>query len=176
MTTVTQSISNFVTTTDYNDLPDWCIHEAKRTLLNMLAISLSASEAHGAKILIEWATHEEASKKSAIIGTSLRTSPSNAALVNGFLCHLQDYDDTHFPTILHPTAPVWPAVLALSENLGASGRDTLCAFTLGAEVACRIAISVHPWHYAQGWHITGTAGVFGAAAGAGKIIGRCGRF
>jgi 2-methylcitrate dehydratase PrpD len=50
MTTVTQSISNFVITTDYNDLPDWCIHEAKRTLLNMLAISLSASEAHGAKI------------------------------------------------------------------------------------------------------------------------------
>ncbi len=171
MTTVTQLISNFVITTDYNDLPDWCIHEAKRTLLNMLAISLSASEAHGAKILIEWAEHEEASKKSAIIGTGLRTSPSNAALVNGFLCHLQDYDDTHFPTILHPTAPVWPAVLALSENLGTSGRDTLCAFTLGAEVACRIAISVHPWHYDQGWHITGTAGVFGAAAGAGKVIG-----
>ena len=77
MTTVTQSISNFVITTDYNDLPDWCIHEAKRTLLNMLAISLSASEAHGAKILIEWAGHEEALEKSAIIGTCLLyTSPS----------------------------------------------------------------------------------------------------
>ena len=171
MTTVTQSISNFVTTTNYNDLPDWSVHEAKRTLLNMLAISLSASEASGAKILIKWAENEEAAKKSCVIGTNLKTSPSNAALVNGFLCHLQDYDDTHFPTILHPTAPVWPAVLALAENLGASGRDTLCAFALGAEVACRIAISVHPWHYDQGWHITGTAGVFGAAAGAGKIIG-----
>ncbi|MBH97354.1 MAG: 2-methylcitrate dehydratase [Rhodospirillaceae bacterium] len=171
MSTVTQKIARFVTNAQHVDLPEWSIHEAKRTLLNMLAISLSASEAKGAKILIDWAINEKANEQASIIGTNLKTSASNAALVNGFLCHLQDYDDTHFPTILHPTAPIWPAVLATAENNGSNGHDTLAAFVVGAEIACRIAMSVHPWHYDQGWHITGTAGVFGAAAGAGKLIG-----
>ncbi|MGH7343241.1 MAG: MmgE/PrpD family protein, partial [Candidatus Rokuibacteriota bacterium] len=30
---------------------------------------------------------------------------------------------------------------------------------------------VSPWHYARGWHITSTCGVFGAAAGVGALIG-----
>jgi 2-methylcitrate dehydratase PrpD len=171
MKTVTQSLAEFVVLTDGAALPAWSLHEAKRTLLNMLAISLSASKSDGARIILDWAREECAAEHASVIGANLKTSTSTAALVNGFLCHLQDYDDTHFPTILHPTAPVWPAVLALSERLGTSGRDTLGAFVLGAETACRVAISVHPWHYDQGWHITGTAGVFGAAAGAGRVCG-----
>ena len=171
MNTVTQSLAEFVMSTDRESLPAWSIHEAKRTLLNMLAISLSASKSDGASIILDWAREECATEHASVIGANLKTSMSTAALVNGFLCHLQDYDDTHFPTILHPTAPVWPSVLALSERLGISGYDTLSAFVLGAETACRVAISVHPWHYDQGWHITGTSGVFGAAAGAGRVCG-----
>ncbi len=171
MKTVTQSLAEFVVSTEANVLPDWSIHEAKRTLINMLAISLSASRAEGARIVLDWVRDEAAAEHASVIGAGVGTSPGIAALANGFLCHLQDYDDTHFPTILHPTAPVWPAVLALAEKHAATGRDTLAAFVLGAEAACRVAISVHPWHYDQGWHITGTAGVFGAAAGAGRILG-----
>jgi 2-methylcitrate dehydratase PrpD len=171
MQTVTQKLADFVVSTDTNVLPEWSIHEAKRTLINMLAISLSASRAEGARILLDWVRDEAAAERASVIGADVKTSPGIAALANGFLCHLQDYDDTHFPTILHPTAPVWPAVLALSERFELSGRETLAAFVLGAEVACRVAISVHPWHYDQGWHITGTAGVFGAAAGAGRVRG-----
>ncbi len=171
MKTVTQSLAEFVVTSDGSGLPAWSLHEAKRTLLNMLAISLSASRSGDAGIMLNWAREERAGEHASVIGAKLKTSPGNAALVNGFLCHLQDYDDTHFPTILHPTAPVWPAVLALSERQGASGLDALGAFVLGAETACRVALSVHPWHYDQGWHITGTAGIFGAAAGAGRVNG-----
>ena len=49
--------------------------------------------------------------------------------------------------------------------------DLLHAFILGVEVECRIGNAVYPEHYDVGWHITGTAGVFGAAAAAGKILG-----
>ena len=169
MKTVTQSLADFVVATDPAELPAWSLHEAKRTLLNMMAISLSATNSEGARIVLDWARNEEAAAQASVIGVPLKTSASIAALVNGFLCHLQDYDDTHFPTILHPTAPVWPAVLAAAERQGSSGSDALGAFVLGAETACRVAMSVHPWHYDQGWHITGTAGVFGAAAGVGSI-------
>ena len=167
----TQSLAAYLADANTDDLPDWTLHEAKRTLINMLAISLSASADTGSHALIDWAREEGAAPKASVIGAALRTSAFNAAMVNGFLAHLQDYDDTHFPTVLHPTAPVWPAVLAAAEERGASGREVLAAFVLGAETACRVAMSVHPWHYDMGWHITGTAGVFGAAAGAGRLAG-----
>ncbi len=164
----TQALADFIVSAD--DLPDWTLHESKRTLINILGVSLSAASSPGAQTLIAWARDEAAAPRAAVVGASLRTSAFNAALVNGFLAHLQDYDDTHFPTVLHPTAPVWPAVLAAAEQSGASGKDALAAFALGAEAACRVAMSVHPWHYDMGWHITGTAGVFGAAAGTGRIL------
>jgi len=168
---VTRTLAEFVANADAQKLPDWTIHEAKRTLLNLFAISLSASRSQDAAILIDWARREGCNPRASVVGSNLRTSPSVAALLNGYLCHLQDYDDTHFPTVLHPTAPIWPAVLAAAEDTAASGHATLAAFVLGAEAACRVAISTHPWHYDAGWHITGTAGVFGAAAGAGRVLG-----
>lgn len=169
---VTHQLAQFVTEQRPESIPKDVLHLGKRSLLNSLAVSLSASPQEGSQALIRWARSEGAAPRSVMIGTSgTRTSPGTAALVNGFLIHLQDYDDTHFPTILHPSAPVWPAVLAAAEDIGASGERTLAAGVLGLEVACRVAMSVHPWHYDMGWHITGTAGVFGAAAGASAVLG-----
>jgi 2-methylcitrate dehydratase PrpD len=71
---------------------------------------------------------------------------------------------------MHPTAPVAAPVLALAEARGRTGADAMLAFVLGAEVACRIGNSVSPGHYARGWHITATCGVFGAAAAAAKLL------
>jgi 2-methylcitrate dehydratase PrpD len=166
----TDSLSTLITQVKSASIPDDILHEAQRTLVNLLAISLSASGAKPVLALNAWAKAEGGNERATVIGTGLQTSLTHAALLNGYMAHLQDYDDTHFPTVLHPTAPVWPAVLALAEESGASGRDALAAFALGAEVACRISMSVHPWHYDAGWHITGTAGVFGAVAGAGWLM------
>jgi len=167
---VSSSLAKLITEKRLEDLPSWTIHEAKRTLINMVGISLSASTSSGNDMLLSWIEKENASPRASIIGSSVRTSPFNAALMNGFLAHLQDYDDTHFPTVLHPTAPVWPAVFAASEDQNATGLQSLGSFVLGAEIACRLAMSVHPWHYDMGWHITGTTGVFGAVIGVGKIL------
>ena len=167
--TPTRTLASFVVETD--DPPEWVMHEAKRTLVNLLAISVSASVHPSSARLLVWARAEGAARQARIIASDLETSPSLAALVNGFLAHLQDYDDTHNPTVLHPSAPVWPAALAAAEETRANGRDALVAFALGCEAACRIAMSVHPWHYDQGWHITGTVGVLGAAVAAGRLYG-----
>lgn len=167
---VTKELVEFVTKQKFDTLPEWSVIEAKRTLINYIAISLSASQSHDAEILFQWTEEEGSKERCGILGSKIRTSPSNAAFVNGFLGHLQDYDDTHFPTILHPTSVVWPAALAVTEDLKLSGEQLLLNFILGAEVACRVAISVHPWHYDQGWHITGTAGVFGAATSAANLL------
>jgi len=67
-------------------------------------------------------------------------------------------------------APLAPALLALAELKPVSGRDLILAFVLGQEVECRIGLAISPQHYNKGWHITATCGVFGAAAGSGKLL------
>jgi 2-methylcitrate dehydratase PrpD len=81
-----------------------------------------------------------------------------------------DFDDTHLKSIIHPAGPIAPAILALADYRPVDGADFLHAFILGIEVECRIGNAVYPAHYDIGWHITGTAGVFGAAAAAGWLL------
>lgn len=95
----------------------------------------------------------------------------HASLMNGISSHVLDYDDTHLRTVIHPGGPVISAILALAETRTITGADFMNALVVGVEVACRIGNSVYPQHYTTGWHITGTTGVFGAAAAAGKLMG-----
>jgi 2-methylcitrate dehydratase PrpD len=110
------------------------------------------------------------SAQAAILGRRDRTDILNAALLNGISGHVFDFDDTHLKTIIHPAGPVASALLALAEYRPFSGNEFLHAFILGVEVECRIGMAVYPTHYDVGWHISGTAGVFGAAAATGKIL------
>jgi len=94
-----------------------------------------------------------------------------AALLNGALGHSLDFDDTHAESSLHPSAPVVSAALTAGELVGASGRTVLTAIIAGYEVCCRLGLALDPTaHYARGFHPTATAGVFGAAAAAGKVF------
>ncbi len=95
---------------------------------------------------------------------------ASAALINGIASHTFDFDDTHLKTIIHPTGPVASAVLALAEQRGASGRDAVDALVLGIDVACRIGNVMYPDHYDRGWHITGSTGMLGAAAGCARLL------
>jgi 2-methylcitrate dehydratase PrpD len=94
----------------------------------------------------------------------------HAALVNGISAHVLDFDDTHLRTLLHPSVPVASALLALAERRPQSGRDFLTAFIIGVEIECRIANAIWFAHNSH-WYITGTAGVFGAAAAAARALG-----
>ncbi|MBY0335420.1 MAG: MmgE/PrpD family protein, partial [Acetobacteraceae bacterium] len=113
----------------------------------------------------------EGAPAATLLGLGRRSDVATAALVNAIASHVQDFDDTHEGTLIHPSAPVLPAVLALGEARGAAGAEVLTAFLLGVEVACRVGMAVSPAHYDAGWHITGTAGAIGAAAGAARLLG-----
>ena len=73
--------------------------------------------------------------------------------------------------MIHPTAPVAPALFAFAETERRDGAALLRAFILGGEIECRFGNAVSPYHYARGWHITSTCGVFGAAVGVGALLG-----
>jgi len=106
-----------------------------------------------------------------VLGQSRRFGAGAAALLNGAFGHSLDFDDTHADSSLHPSAPVIPAALAAAELADASGADLLAAIVVGFEVCCRIGMALDPTaHYARGFHPTATAGTFGAAAAAGRLL------
>jgi 2-methylcitrate dehydratase PrpD len=88
------------------------------------------------------------------------------------MSHVLDYDDTYNPrrTTVHGSAPVWPVVIGLSERRPIDGDRALTAFVAGFETEVRVALAAGPAHYDAGWHVTGTAGHFGAAAAAASAL------
>lgn len=167
----TGDLARYVVDSTPERIPDALIHEGKRCLINFLAVAIYASRDPSLDILLDVFGAEGGSPLASVVGTGVRTTLQNAALANGYLGHLEDYDDTHFPTVIHPSSPVLPAALALGEHLHANGREVLAASVLGMEACCRIGMAVHPYHYDEGWHITGTTGVFGSIIAAAKLSG-----
>ena len=145
--------------------------EAVRTFVNWMGCAVGAAR-HDAVTIAVAALAPFASKPQAtLLGRSERFDILNAALVNGISSHVFDFDDTHLKTVIHPAGPVASAILALAEYRPISGPEFINALALGVDVECRIGNAVFPEHYDVGWHITGSAGVFGAAAAAGKLLG-----
>ncbi|HZH08328.1 MAG TPA: MmgE/PrpD family protein, partial [Lautropia sp.] len=104
-------------------------------------------------------------------GRADKVDMGSAALINGISSHTFDFDDTHLKTIIHPAGPVASAVLALAEVTGATGRQVIDALVLGIDVSCRVGNMMYPDHYDRGWHITGSTGTLGAAAGCARLLG-----
>jgi 2-methylcitrate dehydratase PrpD len=146
-------------------------HEAKRSILNLFATALGSSHDPAVTIALQTLSPFSGAATSAIIGRTERLDAMGAAFVNAISANLLDFDDTHPETIIHPAAPVAAPALALAEARKLSGLDVLTAFILGVEVECRIGNAVSPRHYARGWHITSTCGIFGAAAACAKLLG-----
>ncbi len=167
---VTRTLARYIVASRYEDIPAPVRHEASRALLNWCGCAIGASRHETINSMLATVLPFAGQPQAQILGRSERTDILHAALVNGVSSHVFDFDDTHVRAV-HPSAPVLPALLALAEWKGISGADLIHAFVVGVEAELRVGLSVFPEHYMTGWHITGTAGVFGAAAGAGKLLG-----
>lgn len=169
--TVTKTLARFIVAASYESLPENVRKEGVRTLLNWVGVAVGSSRHETVNIAVDALAPFSGPAQATILGRRERFDVMNAAFVNGVGSHIFDYDDTHLKTIIHPAGPVVSAILALAEYRPIDGKDFLNALILGVETECRIGNAVYPDHYDRGWHITGTAGVFGAAAGAGKLLG-----
>jgi 2-methylcitrate dehydratase PrpD len=168
---LTRNLARFIVTTRFEDLPENVRHEARRTLLNWVGCAIGACRQDTVTNVIAALAPFAGPGQATLLGRRERMDILNAALVNGISSHVLDFDDTHPLTTIHPAAPVAPALLALAEHRPVNGRDFVLALVLGVETACRIGNAVVPAHYEAGWHITGTAGVFGSAAATGRLLG-----
>lgn len=168
---VTRTLAQFIVHARYADLPDNVRREGARTLLNYVGVAIGGSRHPTIDIAVAALAPFSGPQQAGLCGRAERFDIMNAAFINGVSSHIFDFDDTHLKTVIHPGGPVISAILALAEMRPVSGREFLNALVLGVETACRLGNAVYPDHYDVGWHITGTAGVLGAAAAAGRLMG-----
>jgi 2-methylcitrate dehydratase PrpD len=164
-------LARFAVDLRWEDIPEVVRHEARRSLVNFFATSLAGCNDPAVVAAARAFAPFQAGQDCTVIGRAQASDMRHAASLNAMSGNVFDFDDTHMPTILHPTAPVAPALLALAQTRPVRGRDLLTAFVVGVEVEGRLANAVSPWHYQRGWHITATCGVFGAAAATARLLG-----
>ena len=168
---ITRRLGAFVAQHPSAGWPRHVDHEAGRTLLNWLGCAIGASRHPAVEAALAAARELAPSAQATVLGRADRVDMGSAALVNGIASHTLDFDDTHLRTIIHPAGPVASAVLALAEHGGMSGRAIIDAVIIGIDVECRIGNAIYPDHYDRGWHITGSTGMLGAAAGSARVLG-----
>jgi 2-methylcitrate dehydratase PrpD len=166
---VTESLAQHVVATRWEDIPSQVRHQAKRSLINFFAVTLAGCRSGPIEIALRTLAEFSGGRQVTVIGRAERLDALSAAFLNAACANVDDFCDTHTPTVIHPTAPVAAGLLAYAELRQTSGPDLLLALILGNEVQARIGLAMSPSHYNRGWHITSTCGVFGAAAGCGKL-------
>jgi 2-methylcitrate dehydratase PrpD len=167
----TQTLARFVAESRWGDIPQAMRHEAKRALLNWMGCAIGGCRDDTVERTLAALDTFSGPRTASLIGRREKMDALHAALINGISSNILDYDDTHLRTVIHPTVPVAAALCALAEHRPVTGAQFIQAFVLGIEVECRVGNAVTPWHYAHGWHISSTCGVFGAAAGAARLLG-----
>ncbi len=163
-------LAEFAANMPLSDISADVQHEAKRSILNIIGTAFSGCREIAVEKALEVMGPYSGAATSSIIGRTERCDPPLAAFINAMSANIFDYDDNHPATIIHPSAPLLPALLAHAEAQGVSGQSLLRAFIIGGEVECRIGNAMSPYHYARGWHITSTCGIFGAAFGVGSLL------
>jgi 2-methylcitrate dehydratase PrpD len=167
---ITKILADYVASHPSRGWNDAVDHEAHRTFLNWLGCAVGAAKHEAADAALAAVAELQPAPQATVAGRSEKVDMASAALVNGITSHTFDFDDTHLKTIIHPAGPVASALLALAEHKGMSGREVIDALVLGIDVSCRLGNLVYPEHYDRGWHITGTTGMLGAAAGCARLL------
>lgn len=168
---VTAEIAKRAASLAWRDLPDDLVERTKQCLLDWFAVTVAGAQEELTDILIREALEDGAKGPATLVGRPETVLPSAAALINGSASHALDYDDVNFSMGGHPTVTVVPALLALGEQMKASGRLFIESFVAGYETSGRVGRLVAPSHYQKGFHVTGTVGSFSAAAAAGRMLG-----
>lgn len=163
-----QELSNKINGLQYNTLPADAVHWAKVGILDTVGVTIAGAHEPATRILL--GVCGSASGPALVFGHARRIGALDAALVNGTASHALDFDDCNNTLGGHPSAPILPALFALADETGASGKDFIAAYVAGFETECKLSMVVNFHQYTKGWHPTTTIGVFGAAAACAHLL------
>jgi 2-methylcitrate dehydratase PrpD len=175
---LTDYTAEFVVKTSYEDLPPEVIALGKKSILDGMGLALAGSRAESAPLVHRYLDSLGTNKPdAAVMGTAKRYPVRFAAFANGVAIHADDFDDTQlavqkdrvYGLLTHPTVSVLPPILAHAETAPTTGKEWMLAYHVGVEVETKVAESISPRSYENGFHTTGTCGVFGSTAALAKL-------
>ncbi|MEI6666658.1 MAG: MmgE/PrpD family protein [Acidobacteriota bacterium] len=175
--TPVQQLGAFAARVDPSALPADVVTSVGHRILDTLGLCLGATPLPTSGAALRMAEAWGGPATSTVIGGDRRLPAPAAGFVNGVLAHSLDFDDTHLPSVLHPSASIVPAVLAVAEEVGASPRDAMAAAAVGYEVCIRTGMAAYDRalgnsvFFERGWHATSICGTMAAAAAAAKLYG-----
>jgi 2-methylcitrate dehydratase PrpD len=168
--TIVYQLARFVDRIDLKTTPPAVIDEARRCVLDTLGVIIAGQHSPVAQAALRHALQSFAPGEASLPGLQHRVSALAAALVNGTAAHALDFDDTSYTGIMHGSAVVLPAALAMAQSHSADGEKLLEAFIAGVEVEYAIAELCTTHIYFKGWWTSGVFGPMGAAAAAAKLL------
>lgn len=168
---ITHEITEWVQALSYKQMPEDVVAAAKKGIVDTIAVMLVGGYEPSTRIVADMLRAEGAEPISRQVGSTFRTSPRGAALVNGTSGHALDYDDVHSNAQGHPSTVVLPAALAIGEMIHASGQQLIEAYIAGIEVMGKVGTLLGESAYARGWHATAILGPLASAMAAGKLLG-----
>ncbi|NGM88995.1 MmgE/PrpD family protein [Parapusillimonas sp. SGNA-6] len=171
MKAITLALAEQAVRTRYDDLPDDIRRLVRQCIVDWFAVTLAGCADPVHRILADDVAEQGGNGNAGIVGKPGRYPVQQAALVNGATSHALDFDDVNLAISGHPTAVIFPALLALAQQRGSAGKDVVAAFVAGYEAACRVGVLVAPGHLAQGYHATGTVATFGSAVACAHLMG-----
>lgn len=176
--TLAEQLARFAAGTSYDDLPLEVVDSVKMRVLDTLGIAIAAAPLDTSRAARRWAEEQGGAPQASAVGLERRLPANLAAFVNGVLAHSLDYDDTHLPSVLHPSAAVIPAALAAAERADADGRQLIRAIAVGLEACVRLGMAGYDegaknsTFFEHGQHATSICGAMGGAVAAAVIEGQ----
>jgi len=175
--TLAQQIAAFAASTTYETLPADVRDSVRGRVLDILGICYAATELETSQSVKKWVSAQGGAPDANAVGLEERVPAPQAAFLNGVLAHSLDFDDTHLPSVLHPSASIVPAALAAAQSVGASGAATMAAIAVGIEVTVRVGMAGYDQDagnssfFEHGQHATSICGALGSAVAAGMLLG-----
>lgn len=175
--TLAQRVADFAVESRFETLPADVVDSVRKRVLDILGICVAASSLDTSAAARAYAAGQGGLPQAHAVGTQDPMPATLAAFVNGVLAHSLDYDDTHLPSVLHPSASVVPASLAVAEAVGADGAATVAAIAVGLETCVRLgmagydAANGNSTFFEHGQHATSICGALGSAVSAGVLLG-----
>lgn len=163
-----EKIAQFIEEVSYEKLPEIVTNLVKRAFVDTVGVTIAGVNEDACKIITEFAKENQGKPCCSVIGADFKTNAIDAALVNGTLLHSLDFDDTGAYTQGHPSAPIFPAILATAEEINTNGKEVIEAYVVGVEIHSRLSQGI-PMLHMKGWHPTSVFGTIAAAASVSKI-------
>lgn len=172
-----QQLAAFAAEAYDHGLPAEVATSTSQRILDVVGLCLASVPLETSRGALDWVLSQGGAEQAAVIGRDVRVPAAQAAFANGVLAHSLDYDDTHLPSILHPSASVVPAALAAGEAVGATGQQVLRAAAVGIELCVRLGMAGYDSEernslfFERGQHATSICGGLGSAAAAALLHG-----